>query len=144
MPNSDNRKVHLRVMSFHLDPVFEGATDHAPVHPPDLDTHGMFINTPDHLPVGSVMQLQFRLALTDVEIAVEANVRHVVEGFGVGVEFVNLSPEAEHAIERELQAGILNFGSGEPGRMEKRTLLSDLPRRMWNAWIHGEEQARIY
>ncbi len=144
MPNTDVRKVGRHVMSCHLDPVFRGATDGAPVHPPNLSTRGMFINTLDPLSVGSVLQLQFRLALTEIQVAVEAEVRHIVEGVGVGVEFVNLSLDAERSIEREIQAAYPDYGSTENRRMEKRSLLSNLPRRMWNAWIHGKEEAGIY
>ena len=141
MLNADDRKVDRHVMSRRLAPVFEGTTDGAPVLPPNLSTRGMFINTPDKLSVGSVLQLEFRLALTEIQVAVEAEVRHLVEGVGVGVEFVNLSPDAERSIEREIQAAYPDYGSSENRRMQKRTLLSDLPRRMWNTWIHGKEEA---
>ena len=141
MPNTEERVVDRRILSCHLAPVFEGATDHAPVHPPDLSTRGMFINTPDNLPVGSLLRLQFRLALTNIPIAVEAEVRHVVEGVGVGVEFINLSPEAGWAIEREMQAAYPDDGSIGMRRPEKKTLLSNLPRRVWNTWLRGKEGA---
>jgi hypothetical protein len=144
MPDTDHREVDRHAMPCRLAPVFHGATDGAPVHPPDLSTRGMFINTPDRLSVGSLLQLQFRLALTGFEVAVEAEVRHIVEGVGVGVEFVNLSLDAERSIEREIQAAYPDYGSSENRRTEKRSLLSNLPRRMWNIWIHGKEAAGIY
>lgn len=103
MPNTDHREVDRHVMSCHLAPVFEGATDGAPVHPPNLSTLGMFINTPDKLHVGSLLQLQFRLAMTEIEVAVEAEVRHTVRGVDV-VAFVNLSPEVRKAFESYLLA----------------------------------------
>lgn len=143
MPKAEQRVVDRPIMSCHLALVFEGATDHAPVHPPDLSTRGMFINTPDNLSVGSLLRLQFRLALTNLPIAVEAVVRHVVDGIGVGVEFINLSPEVEWAVEREMQAGFLDCGSIGMRRPEKKTLLSNLPRRMWNTWLHGKEGAEV-
>jgi PilZ domain-containing protein len=140
MPNTGDRKTPRHFMPCHLAPVFDGATDGALVHPPDLSTRGMFINTANQLTIGAPLQLTFRLALTEMEIAVEAVVRHVIEGQGVGVEFVNLSPQAERFIQREIQAADRNYASSR--YLAKRSLLSDLPRRMWNNWIHGKEEAR--
>ena len=144
MPNTGHRDVERHVMFCRMASIYEGKADGVPVHPPDLSTRGMFINTLDQLLVGSVLQLQFRLALTGIQVAVEAEVRHIVEGVGVGVEFVNLSVGAERSIEREIQAAYPDYGSSENRRMQKRSLLSDLPRRMWNTWIHGKEEAGTY
>lgn len=146
MLNTDHREVARHAMPCRLAPVFQGATDGAPVHPPNLSTRGMFINTPNQLSVGSLLQLKFRLAVTKIEVAVDAEVRHVIVGVGAGVEFVNLSPEAERSIEREIYATYPDDPSShsiENRSMEMRSLLSDLPRQMWKIWFHRKEEIRF-
>lgn len=98
-----DQQVQTRELSCDLAVVYDGATDGVPVHPPDLSTRGMFINTRQSLPVGSISELHFRLALSGVELTVRAEVRLCVPGIGVQVEFVDLSDEAYQAIEREMQ-----------------------------------------
>ena len=63
----------------------------------------MFINTDDELPVGAILNLKFRLALSEVEVTVRAEVRHRIPRVGVGIEFIDLSNEARRAIEREVE-----------------------------------------
>ncbi len=98
-----DQQVQTRELSCDLAVVYDGATDGLPVHPPDLSTRGMFINTRQSLPVGSISALRFRLALSGVELTVRAEVRFCVPGIGVQVEFVDLSDDAYQAIEREMQ-----------------------------------------
>lgn len=97
MPNAGDRKVDRHVMSCRLAPVFEGTTDGAPVLPPNLITRGMFINTSQFLPTGLVLKL--RLPLSGREFLLRAEVRHGVPVQGVGVKFVNPSPDALQAME---------------------------------------------
>ena len=88
---------------YNLAPVFADVTEGAPVHPPDLSTRGMFINTDDELPIGAILNLQFRLALSEAEVIVRAEVRHRIPHVGVGIEFIDLSTAARRAIEREIE-----------------------------------------
>jgi hypothetical protein len=62
----------------------------------------MFINTSRAFPEGAVLNVRFRLALSNAEIRARAEVRYCLAGVGVGVEFVEISPEAVEAIEREI------------------------------------------
>jgi hypothetical protein len=62
----------------------------------------MFINTEVAFPEGSVLKLNFRLARTGTRIAVRCEVRYCLAGTGLGVEFVDLSPEFARAIEAEV------------------------------------------
>jgi len=78
------------------------AAEEVAVCPPDPGTEDMFINTPNYLPIDSVLRVHFRLMLTGGEIFVRSKVRHSVPGVGIGVEFIHISSEAERAIEQEL------------------------------------------
>lgn len=101
MKENEDREVERYELPCDLGVVYEGASGHVPVHPPDLSTRGMFINTSECFAVGSVLKVHFRLARCNFEVNVRAEVRHCLPGVGIGVEFLNLSPEAERAIEEE-------------------------------------------
>ena len=103
MLKTENRAAERYELASDLSVVYEGDTEQIPVYPPDLSIQGMFINTPAQLPVGSVLKLHFRLVHCGDELNVRAEVRHCVPGVGVGVEFVDLSPEGRQAIEEEIR-----------------------------------------
>jgi len=83
--------------------VYEGHTDLVPVRVPDISARGMFINTARRFPEGSVLKVKFRLTRRDVEVTARAEVRYCLEGVGIGIEFVEISPEHQQAIEEEMQ-----------------------------------------
>ena len=56
----------------------------------DLSEEGMFIATPASYLPESVLDLKFRLFNDDAPIEVQAEVRYVQEGTGMGVRFLNL------------------------------------------------------
>lgn len=85
-----------------LSIVFEGSSQAIPVRVPDISTRGMFINTARYFPQGAVLKVGFRLARTNVEILVRAEVRYCLEGVGIGIEFIDISDEQQDAIEAEL------------------------------------------
>jgi hypothetical protein len=85
-----------------LSMIYEGATEDVAVRPPDLSSHGMFINTPNEFPEGAVLKLRFRLSRTDVVVQTRGEVRYCLKGVGIGVEFVDAPPEATRAIEKEI------------------------------------------
>ena len=80
----------------------EGYTENVPVRPPDLSVRGMFINTPSHFPEGTVLKIRFRLARLRYVVNARAEVRYCLPGVGIGVEFVEISAQAQRAIEEEL------------------------------------------
>jgi len=82
--------------------IYEGFTEDVSVRPPDLSRHGMFINTRKDYPQGAVMKLRFRLSRTGILIETRCEVRYCLRGVGIGVEFIDVSPEAVDAIEREI------------------------------------------
>lgn len=93
-------RIHtLEELSVH----YEGHTEEIAARPPDISPHGMFINTSRRFPEGAVLNLRFRLGLSDAEIEARGEVRYCLEGVGVGVEFVGLPPEAVRAIEEEIK-----------------------------------------
>lgn len=83
---------------------YEGESCEIPIRPPDLSTHGMFVNTSTHFPEGAIVVLRFRLTQSNVEVQVRCEVRYCLSGVGIGVEFVGLRPDAFRAIEKELRA----------------------------------------
>ena len=96
-----------------LSIVYEGWSEVMSLRPSDLSTRGMFLNTPNYFPVGAVLKVRFRLSRSDVVIQARAEVRYTVPGAGVGVEFLELSPGAGRAIEKELEmAGESPFLTG--------------------------------
>jgi hypothetical protein len=82
---------------------YEGHSDSIATRLPDISSRGMFINTSRHFPEGAVLNVRFRLARTGVEVQSRCEVRYCLDGVGVGVEFVNISPRAALAIEEELR-----------------------------------------
>jgi hypothetical protein len=62
----------------------------------------MFINTTRTFPQGAVLNVYFRLTRTQVEIHTRCEVRYCLPGVGVGVEFVQLTPEVLAHIEEEI------------------------------------------
>lgn len=86
-----------------LSVTYEGHSQDIVAHPPDINTRGMFINIAGHFPEGAVLKLRFRLHRSKVEVNTRCEVRFCLPGVGVGVEFVQLPPEAARAIEKELR-----------------------------------------
>ncbi len=81
---------------------YEGSAEEIQIRVPDLSATGMFINTIHTYPEGSVLKVRFVLENTGEEVFVRAEVRYSLPGVGIGIEFVDISPEARGAIEREL------------------------------------------
>lgn len=90
---------HFSELSF----VYEGKFEEVPIRPPDISTQGMFIQTPHRFQEGAVLKVRFRLARSRHEVHARAEVRYCLPGVGIGVEFVNISPEDRDAIKNELR-----------------------------------------
>jgi hypothetical protein len=88
-----------------LEVVYEGYSHEVPLRVPDLSTHGMFVNTPRTFPEGAVLKLKFRLTRTNFPIQARGEVRYCVPGVGIGIEFVDITEEAQEAIADELEMG---------------------------------------
>lgn len=91
-----------------LNVTYEGYTADIPLRVPDVSPQGIFINTPRLFPEGAVLIIEFRLTLSDTLIKARGEVRYCLPGVGVGVEFVEISPESQRAIEEEMSTiGVL-------------------------------------
>jgi hypothetical protein len=102
--NWDFARASERIHSLHdISLNYEGQTEEIAVRPPDVSRSGMFISTSRKFPEGAVLNLRFRLALTQAEIRTRCEVRYCMTGVGVGVEFVGISPESVSEIEREIK-----------------------------------------
>jgi hypothetical protein len=86
-----------------LSVTYEGYSENIITRPPDISTRGMFINTNRNFPEGAVLNVRFRLARSGVPVHTRCEVRYCLPGVGVGVEFIEISPEAVAAIEREIE-----------------------------------------
>lgn len=103
LQNWDSLRAAERYSSLRdLQVSYEGHSDTIVTRLPDISTRGMFINTPKHFPEGAVLSVCFRLARTGVEVQSRCEVRYCLDGVGVGVEFIDISPKAVWAIEKEL------------------------------------------
>jgi hypothetical protein len=86
-----------------LSIVYEGSSEEIPVRVPDVSTTGMFINTARHFTEGAVIKVHFRLIRSNYEVNARAEVRYCLRGVGVGIQFVDISPQDQAAIEHELE-----------------------------------------
>ena len=91
-----------------LSVTYEGSTDDITLRAPDISPKGMFINTPNHLPEGAVLRVSFQLPRTSFEVLARCEVRYCLPGVGIGVEFVEISQEAQRAIEEAIQSNELS------------------------------------
>jgi len=98
-----NSRVHcLREITV----TYEGQNERTVVKAPDLSVSGMFISTNRHFPEGAVLNLQFRMAVTNAVVETRGEVRYCLPGVGVGVEFIGIAPGAKRDIERELKLAL--------------------------------------
>jgi hypothetical protein len=87
---------------------YEGSAEEITLRAPDLTSKGMFINTPNHLPEGAVLRISFQLPRSGFEVQARGEVRYCLAGVGVGIEFVEISPRAQQAIEEEINSNELS------------------------------------
>jgi hypothetical protein len=84
---------------------YEGRSEKIVVRPPDLSPKGMFINTAQHFPEGAILKMSFRVPTAEDYIRARCEVRYCLHGVGIGVEFVEIAPEAITAIEQHIYRG---------------------------------------
>ncbi len=86
------RKRHLSEV--HIDGVNDGAD---PIRISDLSTKGAFLDTRCQLPIGSIARLAFTIRRHPISVA--ARIVYCSPPFGIGVRFLDLSPEDRALIE---------------------------------------------
>ena len=100
----ETSRLALRIHSIRQIAVqYEGTEERIISRVPDVSTTGMFINTSRAYDEGAVLNLSFSLALSGVEVQARGEVRYSLPGVGVGVQFVDITENAIHSIEREIQ-----------------------------------------
>jgi len=98
----DTARLALRIHSIRQIAVqYEGTDERIISRVPDVSTTGMFINTSRNYAEGAVLNLSFCLALSGLEVQARGEVRYSLPGVGVGVQFIDISENAIHSIERE-------------------------------------------
>jgi hypothetical protein len=102
IPPNQSRLVSRFSSLQDLSVTYEGHSEDVATRPPDISTRGMFINTTKIFPVGAVLTVSFKLAHSGVEISTRAEVRYCLAGVGIGVEFIEISPQSVQAIEAEI------------------------------------------
>jgi hypothetical protein len=67
----------------------------------DLSIGGIYLDTTSFFPEGAFLHLRFKLRLCDENpIEVKARTLHSIPGLGVGLRFVDLSPEDLEKIQK--------------------------------------------
>jgi hypothetical protein len=100
----ETERLALRIHSIRQIAVqYEGTEERIISRVPDVSTTGMFINTSRQYAEGAVLNLSFCLALSGLEVHARGEVRYSLPGVGVGVQFIDISENASHSIEREIR-----------------------------------------
>jgi c-di-GMP-binding flagellar brake protein YcgR len=86
-----------------LSLVYEGRSETMQLRAPDISSRGMFIHMARHFPEGAVVKVEFTLSRSLHQVHARAEVRYCLEGVGIGVEFVDISPADQQAIENEIR-----------------------------------------
>jgi len=74
----------------------------------DLDLGGMHLETVHSYPVGTILDLWFKLRDTDEHpILVQAKVVYVLNGMGVGLGFSSIKPEDRQKLEKFIEERLL-------------------------------------
>jgi hypothetical protein len=89
-----------------LNIVYEGRSEQMEIRAPDISPRGMFIHIPTHFPEGAVLKVEFRLTRSGHTVKARGEVRYCLPGVGIGVEFVEISPEDGQAIEDEINTAM--------------------------------------
>jgi len=84
--------------------IYEGHSQQFSIRSPDISARGMFIHIPTYFPEGAVLKLEFILTRSGHAVHARGEVRYCLQGVGIGVEFVDISPEDQQAIEGEVRA----------------------------------------
>ena len=86
-----------------LNIVYEGRAEQIQVRAPDISPRGMFIHIPQLFPEGAVLKIEFRLSRSGHTVKTRGEVRYCLPGVGIGVEFIDITPEDQQAIADEIE-----------------------------------------
>ena len=102
MKQSDDRRATPRFLAKQGNHIIYGA---APAAIRDLSLEGVYVIDPDPLPAGS--ELAFTLMAGETEITLDGIVRHVVDGEGMGIQFVNVSAVSKRRLRIHIASLVL-------------------------------------
>jgi hypothetical protein len=94
--SEDDRRQSRRVSYFieaRLEGIDVGRSD---VRISDLSVDGAFVDARTVLPAGAVARLHFAIESTEVSVLVE--VRNSVDGFGMGVRFIDVDDDTRRVL----------------------------------------------
>ncbi len=95
-PDGSNRRKHDR-SPFIQDVEVVGV---GPLRCSDISIGGMYLDTVNEFAMGSTLTLRFKLRESDPgPIEVQARVTYIHPNVGVGLEFMDLSPEIQQQIQ---------------------------------------------
>lgn len=95
------RRAHKRVTFIHEVDV-EGLGKRRCL---DIGVGGMYLESTVSFPASTIIDLRFRLVESDSQpVQVKARVMYVHEGVGMGLSFVNLSPQDAERINRFIES----------------------------------------
>ncbi len=98
---------HERYATYRgLTIVYEGRSEQLEIRAPDISPRGMFIHIPTDFPEGAILKVEFRLTRLGHIVRARGEVRYCLPGVGIGVEFVEISPEDAQAIEDEISTAM--------------------------------------
>lgn len=81
---------------------FEGRTEQIKLRTPDISPFGMFINTDYLFPEDAILQISFTLPFTRHQVRARGKVCYSLPGVGIGIQFLEISPADQHAIDQEI------------------------------------------
>lgn len=93
MPRQEDRTSHLEEIEL------EFASGKRPARISDISMGGCYIDSIVSVPVGETVSLILKGPGTD-GIRLSCTVAYVLDGFGFGVQFTDLSPDARQVLER--------------------------------------------
>lgn len=98
---SERDRRESKRVTFYCEARLDGMdVAYANVRLSDLSVDGAFVDARTVLPEGAVTGIHFRILSTDVSL--NAEVRYSMPGMGMGLRFLNPSPEVRQTIERFL------------------------------------------
>ena len=91
---TDNRRKHERV-PIAIVVRYQDHEEEVSVLSHDLSLGGLFLGTFTPAPAASILHLRLRLPEPHPEVSARAKVVHCLQGFGMGVEFVDFVADGE-------------------------------------------------
>lgn len=123
---SDERRKHKRVALLE-ELEYEGEGRRFRRRLTEISVEGMFIDTPNTFPPGTLLAVKFRLPNSEDHIIANAEVLYVQEKVGMGVKFKNLSPEDRDKIKAFVEGDSFRRGPMRPEFVRSSRIMVKIP-----------------